>query len=70
MPNKEIGTLMPGQSFDLTAWLCALGLERYAPAFLEAEVTSEALPELTDTDLRKLGLPLGPRRILLKAVRE
>ena len=54
---------------DVAAWLRDLGLERYAAAFLDAEITPEALPELTDADLRELGLPLGPRRVLLKAVR-
>ena len=60
---------MPGQELDLAAWLRALGLERYAPALLDAEVTREILPELTDADLRELGLPLGPRKAVLKAIR-
>ena len=61
---------MPGRmGVDLAAWLRDLGLERYAAAFLDAEITAEALPELTDADLRELGLPLGPRKVLLKAVR-
>ena len=60
---------MPGQELDLEAWLCELGLQRYVPAFLDAEVTPEILPELTETDLRELGLPLGPRRALLTAIR-
>ena len=53
---------------DVAAWLRGLGLERYAAAFLDAEITPEALPELTDADLRELGLPLGPRRVVLKAI--
>ena len=60
---------MPRQDRDVAAWLRELGLERYAPAFLDAEITPEALPELTDADLRELGLPLGPRKVLLKAIR-
>ena len=44
------------------------GLERYAPAFREAEVTPGTLPELINPDLRELGLPLGPRKVV-KAVR-
>ena len=47
---------------DVAAWLGGLGLERYAQAFRDAEITPEVLPELTDADLRELGLPLGPRR--------
>ena len=59
---------MPGQEFDLAGWLGELGLERYAQAFVDAEVTPEILPELTDADLRELGLPLGPRKAVLKAI--
>ena len=60
---------MPRLDRDIAAWLRDLGLERYALAFLDAEVTSEALPELTDADLRELELPLGPRKLVLKAIR-
>lgn len=58
-----------GPESDVAAWLRDLGLERYAQAFLDAEVAREALPELTGADLRELGLPLGPRKVVLKAVR-
>jgi class 3 adenylate cyclase/predicted ATPase len=54
---------------DVEAWLRGLGLERYAPAFRDAELTADALRELTDGDLRELGLPLGPRKVVLKAIR-
>ena len=55
---------------DVAAWLGGLGLERYAQAFRDAEVTPDLLPELTDEDLRELGLPLGPRKAVLKAIRD
>ena len=53
---------------DIAAWLRNLGLERYEPAFRENEIDWEVLPELTEGDLEKLGLPLGPRKKLLKAI--
>ncbi|MBV9976874.1 MAG: AAA family ATPase [Hyphomicrobiales bacterium] len=53
---------------DVAEWLSGLGLERYIQAFQDAEVTTEVLPELTEADLRDLGLPLGPRKIVLKAI--
>jgi class 3 adenylate cyclase len=53
---------------DIPAWLRQLGLERYEPAFRENEIDWEVLPELTEGDLEKLGLPLGPRKKLLKAI--
>jgi hypothetical protein len=59
---------VPEQDLDIAAWLRSLGLERYGQAFLNAEVTPEALPELTDADLRELGLPLGPRKLVLRAI--
>src|SRR3712207_5640680 len=67
--RRRAGPLVSGQGLDVTAWLRGLGLERYARAFLDAEVTPETLPELTDADLRELGLPLGPRKAVLKAIR-
>jgi predicted ATPase/class 3 adenylate cyclase len=53
---------------DIEAWLQGLGLERYVPAFRENEIDAEVLLELSEADLATLGLPLGPRRKLLKAI--
>ena len=53
---------------DIAAWLKQLGLERYEPAFRDAEVTGDVLADLGDADLEKLGLPLGPRKKLLRAI--
>src|SRR5215468_2139907 len=53
---------------DIAAWLRGLGLERYEPAFRENEIDAEVVPELTESDLSALGLPIGPRRKLLKAI--
>jgi class 3 adenylate cyclase/predicted ATPase len=53
---------------DVAIWLKELGLERYEPAFRESEITAAVLPELTEADLKELGLPLGPRKLLLKAL--
>ena len=50
---------------DIAAWLQGLGLERYESAFRESEIDWEVLPDLTEGDLEKLGLPLGPRKKLL-----
>ena len=53
---------------DIAVWLRGLGLERYEPAFRENEIDAEVLPELTEAHLERLGLPLGPRLRLLKAI--
>jgi hypothetical protein len=38
-------------------------------AFRESEIAAEVLPELTEGDLEKLGIPLGHCKRLLKAIR-
>jgi class 3 adenylate cyclase/tetratricopeptide (TPR) repeat protein len=53
---------------DLVAWLRSLGLERYEEAFCANDVDANVLPELSDADLEKLGVSLGHRRKLLKAI--
>lgn len=46
-------------SVDVGTLLRSLGLERYEQAFRDNEIAAEVLPELTDADLRELGLPLA-----------
>jgi class 3 adenylate cyclase/predicted ATPase len=53
---------------DVGEWLRSLGLSRYEEAFREAEIGPDVLPDLTDGDLAKLGVPLGDRKRLLKAI--
>ena len=50
-------------------WLEGLGLGDYAEAFEAEKIGVEALAELTEADLKELGLPIGPRRLALKAAR-
>jgi Adenylate and Guanylate cyclase catalytic domain/SAM domain (Sterile alpha motif) len=54
---------------DLGGWLRGLGLGQYEAAFRESEIDADVLPELTEADLEKLGIPLGHRKRLLKAIR-
>src|SRR5262249_38008255 len=53
---------------DLGGWLRSLGLEQYEAAFRENAIDAEVLPDLTDQDLEKLGVLLGHRRKLLRAI--
>ena len=54
-----------------TEWLETLGLGQYAGHFAEHEITVSILPDLTDADLKELGVSaLGHRRILLRAIAE
>jgi class 3 adenylate cyclase len=53
---------------DLGEWLRSLGLEEYEAAFRENAIEPGILPDLTDQDLENLGLLLGHRRKLLRAI--
>jgi class 3 adenylate cyclase len=53
---------------DLGGWLRSLGLEQYEAAFRVNAIDAEVLPDLTDQDLEKLGVLLGHRRKLLRAI--
>lgn len=53
---------------DLRDWLRANSLEQYADAFEANDIDLDVLPDLDDRDLERLGLSLGNRRRLLKAI--
>jgi class 3 adenylate cyclase/tetratricopeptide (TPR) repeat protein len=53
---------------DIGAWLRRLGLQQYEPVFRENAVDVETLPELTEADLEKLGILLGHRKRILRAI--
>ena len=49
-------------------WLRGLGLGRYEADFRENAIDADILFDLTDQDLEKLGIVLGDRRRLLRAI--
>ena len=53
---------------DVGSWLRSLGLEQYEAPFRENNIDPEVLGDLTDADLEKLGVTLGHRKRLLKAI--
>jgi class 3 adenylate cyclase/predicted ATPase/tRNA A37 threonylcarbamoyladenosine biosynthesis protein TsaE len=53
---------------DVGDWLRSLGLPQYEATFRKNAIDSDVLPELSEGDLEKLGLPLGHRKRLLKAI--
>jgi class 3 adenylate cyclase len=55
---------------DIAAWLRGLSLERYAEAFRDNAIELEVLPELSEADIEKIGVLLGHRKIMLKAIAE
>ena len=53
---------------DIGTWLHGLGLAQYEPIFRENAIDTEILPELTEVDLEKLGVVLGHRKRMLRAI--
>jgi hypothetical protein len=49
-------------------WLESLGLGQYAEPFEIEEIEIADLRDLTEADLERLGLPMGPRKRLLRAI--
>jgi len=58
----------PGEAVDISTWLRGLDLVQYEPIFRENAIDVEILPELTETDLEKLGVVLGHRKRMLRAI--
>jgi class 3 adenylate cyclase/predicted ATPase len=57
---------MPG----IREWLSSQGLGEYAERFAENRIDLSILPDLTDEDLKELGVLLGDRRRLLRLIAE
>jgi class 3 adenylate cyclase len=55
---------------DLRLWLQRIGLEQLADTLVANDIDLGILPDLSDEDLRELGLSLGHRRRLLRATAE
>jgi hypothetical protein len=53
---------------DVGGWLRCLGLGQYEALFRANEIDADILPELTEVDFEKLGVPLGHRKRLLRAI--
>jgi hypothetical protein len=49
-------------------WLEKLGLGQYAQRFAENDISFAVLPDLTDQDLKDIGVSLGHRRQLLREI--
>jgi len=51
-------------------WLTSLGMSEYAERFAENDIDIAVLRDLTDQDLKELGVSLGHRRKMLRAIAE
>ena len=54
---------------DIGSWLRNLGLGQHEPAFVANAIDSDVLAELTELDLQNMGIPLGDRKRLMRAIR-
>jgi class 3 adenylate cyclase len=55
---------------QIADWLRALGMSEYAERFTESDIDTSVLRDLTDQDLKELGVSLGHRRKMLRAIAE
>ena len=55
---------------DISEWLESIGLDKYASLFADNEIDLDAARDLTESDLKELELPMGPRKKLLRAISE
>lgn len=55
---------------EIEEWLEKLGMSAYARPFLENRIDLSVLGDLNDQDLRELGVVLGDRKKILRAIRE
>src|SRR6516164_9448616 len=53
---------------QIADWLEKLGMSEYAQRFAESRIDFCVLPDLTDQDLKDLGVVLGDRRKILRAI--
>jgi class 3 adenylate cyclase len=55
---------------QIADWLEKLGMSEYAQRFAESDIDTSVLRDLTDQDLKELGVSLGHRRKMLRAIAE
>ncbi len=54
---------------DILEWLEGFGLGEYNSLFDENKIDFEILPEISEDDLKDLGIPLGHRKHIMRAIR-
>ena len=53
---------------DVGEWLKGVGLGQYEATLRAHDIDVDVLPDVTEADLEKIGLPLGARKRLMKAI--
>ena len=69
--NDALAARRSSAAQEVAEWLDTIGLGQYARHFVENDITFSILSDLTDQDLKELGVAsLGHRRELLRAIAE
>jgi class 3 adenylate cyclase len=55
---------------QIAEWLKKLGMSEYAQRFVDNDIDTSVLRDLTDQDFKDLGVSLGHRRKMLRAIAE
>jgi SAM domain (Sterile alpha motif) len=55
---------------QIADWLKTLGMSEYTQRFAENDIDMAVLPDLTDQHLKDLGVSLGHRLKMLRAIRD
>src|SRR5919204_317502 len=55
---------------QIADWLESLGLSEYSQRFAEHRIDASVLRDLTEEDLEKIGIRLGHRKKMLRAIAE
>src|SRR5215475_6636279 len=58
------------RTMEVGDWLRKLGLGQYEATFRESQIEADVLLELTDQHLKDIGVSLGHRLRMLRAIRE
>jgi class 3 adenylate cyclase/tetratricopeptide (TPR) repeat protein len=66
-PSVGTGRALIGMT-DIAAWLEEIGLQKYTEAFRSNDIDFDVLPALGPDELKELGVSLGDRQRLLKAI--
>eukprot|EP01059_Diplonema_ambulator_P033033 TRINITY_DN6750_c0_g1_i1.p1 TRINITY_DN6750_c0_g1~~TRINITY_DN6750_c0_g1_i1.p1 ORF type:complete len:405 (+),score=112.77 TRINITY_DN6750_c0_g1_i1:104-1318(+) len=53
---------------SVEAWLASLNLLQYLPAFHENEIDLDTLGLLSDKDLEDMGIPIGPKKKMIRSL--
>src|SRR3954469_10641666 len=53
---------------EIKTWLRRLGLGQHESLFIANAIDCDVLPQLTEVDFEKIGIPLGDRKRLMNAI--